>query len=40
MEIIYIDEESFYKGVAECVKYGLTFEAMRDTLIIHLTGGC
>jgi hypothetical protein len=39
-EIRFTDEETFYKGVAECVRNGLTFEAFRDTLCIHLTGGC
>ena len=39
MEIKYLSASDFYEGVAEMVKYGLTFKADFASLTIVLTGG-
>ncbi len=39
MLITYDNEESFYDGISEMVKRGLTFEADAQDLHIILTGG-
>ena len=39
MTLSYLTEESFYDGIAELVKRGLTFEAQVHCLAIVLTGG-
>lgn len=39
MTIRYSTESGFYRGIAECVKNGLTFDADGDKFIIKLLGG-
>lgn len=39
MVICYTADESFYEGIYELVKRGLTFEADAQDLSIKLTGG-
>lgn len=39
MKIVFLDDESFYNGIAGIVERGLTFEAHHNLLTIILTGG-
>lgn len=39
MNIYFENLDSFYIGIAELTKKGLTFRAYHDRLVIELTGG-